>query len=114
METTVYDPPRRVVFETTAGPLSGEIEWLLEPDDDGTTGPTAGVGGDTEPGGGSEPEPEAGAGARTRFTYRADYHLSSSVLDRVAEPIVRRYNRRQLDRTVENLRDRFASDGDDC
>jgi carbon monoxide dehydrogenase subunit G len=111
METPVYEPPGRVVFELTDGPLAGEIEWLLASvDADREAGGGADDAG-SDPAGTDESDGEsegAGGDGRTRFTYRADYRLPSRVLDRVAEPLVRRYNERQLDRTVETLRERFA------
>lgn len=109
METPVYEPPGRVVFELTDGPLAGEIEWLLASVD--ADGEAEAANGRGDPADASESS--AGGDGRTRFTYRADYRLPSRVLDRVAEPLVRRYNERQLDRTVERLRERFAGGGPD-
>jgi hypothetical protein len=41
-------------------------------------------------------------------TYAAAYDLPGSPLVGPFRPLARRYNERQLERTLENLRDRFA------
>jgi hypothetical protein len=101
METPTYDPPRRVVFALTEGVLGGEIEWLVEPVDDADGDADGDEGAD---GDGDATRPYD----RTRFTYRADYRLPSATVERVAAPLVARYNERQLAATVENVRARFA------
>ena len=82
LETTAYDPPDRIVFEMT-GDLDGAIRWTFEalPDD------------------------------RTRFTYAATYDLSQFPLARLARPLVRRFNRRELRETVATTRRLVETDG---
>lgn len=73
-----YDPPERVVFEMT-GDIEGRIEWAFEP----TTG-------------------------GTRVTYTASYDLGlPSGLDRLLGPVADRFNRRELEATLENLQVRL-------
>lgn len=76
---TVHDPPRRHAFELR-GPLSGELSLTIEPDGEGSL-----------------------------VTYAARYEVPGGPLAAVARPLVRRYNRRELRRTLRNLRDRLAS-----
>jgi carbon monoxide dehydrogenase subunit G len=78
LETPVYEPDERVVFELS-GALSGTITWTFEPTEAGT-----------------------------QVTYAAAYDLPGSPLVGPFRPLARRYNERQLERTLENLRDRFA------
>lgn len=83
LETPVYDPGRRIVFEMEGGPLTGTIVWTFEDENGGT-----------------------------RVTYTAEYELPSRVLETAARPFVERYNERELRTTLANLRDRFATDGE--
>lgn len=64
----------RMLFEMT-GDLTGEIELTFEPEGEGT-----------------------------KMTYTGRYDLPGQVLGRVAEPFVRRYNERELQTTLENVR----------
>jgi uncharacterized protein YndB with AHSA1/START domain len=75
LETTTYEPAARVVFEMT-GDIAGEIRWEFEPLD----------------------------GDRTRFTYAATYDFSWLPLRPVLLPLVRWFNERELQQTVENVR----------
>lgn len=79
METTEYEPAERVVFEMT-GAIDGTIEWTFE----------------TENG-------------TTRVTYTAEYDLPVPVLDRVVEPFAVRYNERELETTLANLKTRLEA-----
>jgi Polyketide cyclase / dehydrase and lipid transport. len=71
---TTHEPDERMRFELR-GQLSGRIDIALDPTDGGT-----------------------------RVTYSAAYELPGSVLGRVAGPLVRRYNKRELSAVLENLR----------
>jgi carbon monoxide dehydrogenase subunit G len=71
---TVHDRPARQVFALENG-LSGELSYELRPDDDATV-----------------------------VTATADYEIPGRVLSAVAEPFVRRYNERELETVLENLR----------
>jgi len=51
----------------------------------------------------------ADANGGTRVTYAADYDLPGRVIERLAEPFVRRYNERELRTTLENLRTRMET-----
>lgn len=82
LETPVYEPDERIVFDMVEGPLSGRITWTFV---DGEA--------DSEPG--------------TVVTYAAEYELPSRVLETAARPFVERYNARELRTTLENLRDRL-------
>jgi carbon monoxide dehydrogenase subunit G len=74
VEAVEYDPPNRIVWELS-GAIEGEIRQTYEPEDGGT-----------------------------RVTYAADYRLPVPVVDRVAAPLIRRYNEREVRRTLENLK----------
>ena len=78
METSVYEPGERVVFDLE-GPLSGTITWEFEAVDEG----------------------------RTRVTYAAAYDLPSSVLESVVRRFAERYNERELRTTLANLQTRL-------
>jgi carbon monoxide dehydrogenase subunit G len=52
----------------------------------------------------------ADADGGTEVTYSAEYDLPGRVLAAVAEPFVRRYNSRELETTLENLRTRLETD----
>lgn len=77
VEAATYDPPERIVFEMTGG-LRGTIEWTFEPEGDGV-----------------------------RIGYAADYDLPIPILASLVKPLVRRYNERELDTTLRNLRTRL-------
>ena len=79
VEATVYDPPRRIVFEMTGG-IEGTIEWTFSPEDDGV-----------------------------RVGYAAEYDLPIPVLDRLAAPVIRKYNERELRTTLQNLKTRLET-----
>lgn len=79
METRVYDPPNRIVFDME-GALSGTITWEFERIDEGT-----------------------------RVTYGAEYDLPSDVLETVVRPFAERYNERELRTTLENLKTRMEA-----
>jgi ribosome-associated toxin RatA of RatAB toxin-antitoxin module len=78
LETTAREPGRRLAFETVEGPLSASLEWRFEPESDGA-----------------------------RVAYAARYELPSRVLDAALEPVVVRYNARQLRTALSNVRDAF-------
>ena len=79
VKATVYDPPRRIVFEMT-GDIEGTIEWTFSPEDDGV-----------------------------RIGYAAEYDLPVPALDRLAAPFVRKYNERELTTTLRNLKTRLET-----
>jgi ligand-binding SRPBCC domain-containing protein len=83
LETPVYEPAERVVFDMDQGPLTGTIVWTFEDEDGGT-----------------------------RVTYAAAYELPSTVLETAARPFVERYNERELRTTLANLRDQFVAGGE--
>lgn len=73
----IHDPPNRLNFELR-GQLEGELDFRIASESSGS-----------------------------RVSYAATYTLPGSVLTRVAEPFIRRYNERELQTTLENLRDRL-------
>ncbi len=85
LEALEYEPERRIRWAMT-GDIEGTITWELEPVD---------------------------GGDRTRFTYAAEYAapLGIAVLDSLLAPLVRWYNRRELRRTVRNLRAHLEATG---
>ena len=70
---TVHEPPTRHVFVRDSG-LSGELGFRIEP-----------------------------SGRGSRVQYHATYEIPGRLLARVVEPVVRRYNERQLRATLANL-----------
>lgn len=73
-----HEPPERIVFEMT-GDIEGRIEWSFEPVAEGT-----------------------------RVTYAAAYDLGlPAALESILGPIADRFNRRELERTLETLRTRL-------
>jgi len=77
IEAVEYEPESHVRWEMT-GDLEGEIEWEFEAD-----------------------------GEATVVTDAARYELPVPVVEAVVEPVVRRYNDRELRTTLENLRSRL-------
>ncbi|WP_331233431.1 SRPBCC family protein [Natronorarus salvus] len=73
-EDVTFDPPSRRVYEMS-GDVEGEVRYRFEEEDGGT-----------------------------RFTYELDSSLPSRVLNRVLEPVARRYNEREIEATLENLK----------
>ena len=70
-----HDPPETITFELT-GDIDGEIRWAFAPVDGGT-----------------------------RVTYSATYDLGlPSALALVLGPVASRFNQREIERTLENLR----------
>ena len=79
---TVHEPNERMSFEMR-GRLEGTITLEFEPDGDGTA-----------------------------LTYAAEYDLPENALTSLGEPVVRRFNERQLRATLENVAERFTLEGD--
>jgi carbon monoxide dehydrogenase subunit G len=79
---TVHDPDARMTFELS-GQLDGEIDIRIEADDGGS-----------------------------RVTYTGDYEIPGKVLARVASPFVRRYNEREVETLLANLKTRLEGDDD--
>lgn len=71
---TIHEPPTRHVFAMDSG-LSGELGFRIEPSREGS-----------------------------RVQYHATYEIPGRLLSRVVEPVVRRYNERQLRTTLANLK----------
>jgi carbon monoxide dehydrogenase subunit G len=74
VEAVEYDPPNRIVWQLS-GAIEGEIRQTYE-----------------------------AANGGTRATYAAEYRVPVPVVDRVAAPLIRRYNEREVRRTLENLK----------
>ena len=74
---TIHEPPERHTFEMS-GSLEGEIDIEIEEHDGGS-----------------------------RLTYTGTYDLPGRVLSKAAEPFVRRYNERELQTTLENVKTRL-------
>jgi carbon monoxide dehydrogenase subunit G len=73
-----HEPPERIVFELT-GDIEGRIEWTFEPVERGT-----------------------------RVTYAVTYDLDlPPLLGRLLGPLADRFNRRELETTLENLNERL-------
>ncbi|MDZ7747293.1 MAG: SRPBCC family protein [Halobacteriales archaeon] len=81
LETTIYEPESQVTFEMAEGPLSGELRWQFRATDAGGT----------------------------RVTYSASYELPSPVLETVVRPFAERYNERELETTLQNLKTRLEA-----
>lgn len=77
---TTHDPDERMAFELR-GTLSGTIEIEIEPESEGA-----------------------------RVTYAAEYDVPGRVLERVAEPFVRRYNEQEVNTLLGNLQTRLESE----
>lgn len=76
---TTYEPNERIVFEMS-GDLSGTIEWSFDE--------AAGI---------------------TVVSYTATYEVPIPVGKAAAEPFVRRYNERELETTLQNLKTRIET-----
>jgi carbon monoxide dehydrogenase subunit G len=74
---TTHRPDQQMIFELR-GALSGEIDLQFEDGDSGT-----------------------------HVTYAASYDIPGKVLSRLAEPFVRRYNRREVETLLANLKTRL-------
>jgi len=92
VRATAYVPDERITY-AVEGALEGTIDWRFEPVDR-----------DGEPFDGTP-----AAAPATRFTYAADYDLPGDVLAAAAAPVARRYNARQVERTLGNLAERFGA-----
>ncbi len=79
---TVHEPNERMVFELR-GRLEGTIDLSFESVEDGTV-----------------------------LTYTAEYDLPENALTSVGEPVIRRFNERELRATLENVASQFAAEGD--
>ncbi len=75
VETVEYDPPSLMLW-TLDGSIEGQIRQEFTPEGDGT-----------------------------RATYAAEYTVPVPALRGLAEPLVERYNRREVSTTLENLKD---------
>jgi len=75
VETVEYDPPNLMVW-TLDGSIEGQIRQAFESEDGGTW-----------------------------VTYAAGYTVPVPALEGLAEPLVERYNRREVRTTLENLKD---------
>lgn len=80
LEETVHEENERMVFDMR-GTLSGEISLEFEATADGT-----------------------------RLTYTGTYEIPGRVVSSVAEPFVRRYNERELETTLQNVKSRLEMD----
>ncbi|OYR50564.1 SRPBCC family protein [Halorubrum sp. Ea8] len=78
---TVHEPTERMTFELR-GRLTGAIDLTFEPTDGGT-----------------------------RLTYAAEYDLPENALTSLGEPVVRRFNERQVRATLDAVAERFEADG---
>ena len=77
---TVHEPNERMRFEMR-GRLEGTIDLAFEAAGDGTD-----------------------------LTYAAEYDLPDSVFTSLGEPVIRRFNERQLRATLENVAEQFNED----
>ena len=77
---TVHEPNERMRFEMR-GRLEGTIDLVFEAAGDGTD-----------------------------LTYAAEYDLPDSVFTSLGEPVIRRFNERQLRATLENVAEQFNED----
>jgi len=73
-EDVTFDPPALRVYEM-GGDLEGEVRYRFEEEDGGT-----------------------------RFTYELDGSLPSRVLNKVLEPVARRYNEREMETMLANVK----------
>jgi carbon monoxide dehydrogenase subunit G len=83
IEATRHEPPERLTFAIRGG-IDGEMDWRMEPD------------------------AEAADGNGCLVTCEATFEVPGGALGSVVEPVVRRYNQRELDETLANLREAFA------
>jgi uncharacterized protein YndB with AHSA1/START domain len=80
VRATTYEPPERIEF-AMEGDLTGRIWWTFEAEDGGT-----------------------------RVTYGTEYEVPVPVLQQVAEAFARRYNEREVETLLRNLKDRLESE----
>jgi hypothetical protein len=80
VHATTFEPQQRIEFAMT-GDLEGRIWWTFAAEDGGT-----------------------------RFTYGTEYEIPVPVIQRVAEAFARRYNEREVDTLLRNLKDRLEAD----
>ncbi len=71
---TVHEPPSRHTFVLESG-ITGELSFEIEPDGEGSM-----------------------------VTYSAEYSIPGRIISQVIEPVARRYNERELQATLENLK----------
>jgi len=89
VRATDYVPEERIVWAMT-GDLRGTIRWYFA----------------------SPPSASADRSGATRFTYAATYALPGPpLLHPLLAPLVRRYNEREVDQLLENLRTHLLSTG---
>jgi len=79
VRATIYEPRQRIEF-AMEGDLEGRIWWTFEAENDGT-----------------------------RFAYGTEYEIPVPVIQRVAEAFARRYNEREVETLLRNLKDRLES-----
>ncbi|MFC7186147.1 SRPBCC family protein [Halorubrum yunnanense] len=79
---TAHEPNERMTFELR-GRLTGTIDLTFEP-----------------------------AADATELTYAAEYDLPENALTALGEPVVRRFNERQVRATLDAVADRFANDAE--
>ena len=77
VEAVTHEPPTRLRF-ALSGRIEGTMDWRLQPADEGTT-----------------------------VTCEATFTVPGGPLAALLDPVVRRYNQRELDRTLSTLRDAF-------
>lgn len=75
LETVAYEPPEQLVVAITGG-MRGQFIFALE-----------------------------SQGTGTRVSFEAEYEFTGTVLDRVIRPFAVRYNTRQFDSLLANLKD---------
>jgi uncharacterized protein YndB with AHSA1/START domain len=80
VRATTYVPPERIEF-AMEGDLNGRIWWTFAAEDGGT-----------------------------RFTYGTEYEVPVPVLQNVAEAFARRYNEREVETLLHNLKDRLEAE----
>jgi len=80
VHATTYVPPERIEF-AMEGDLNGRIWWTFAAEDGGT-----------------------------RFTYGTEYEVPVPVLQNVAEAFARRYNEREVETLLHNLKDRLEAE----
>jgi carbon monoxide dehydrogenase subunit G len=79
IEVIRHDPPRRLTFAISGG-IDGEMDWRIDPDDDGSL-----------------------------VTCEATFVVPGGALGSAVQPVIRAYNQRELDETLANLRTAFVA-----